>query len=62
MFRILSLDGGRIKGTFSASALAALDEATGKRCVVYCNLITGTLTGGIIAIGLGLGLTACAMV
>jgi hypothetical protein len=58
MFRILSLDGGGIKGTFSASALAALEEATGKRCVDCFDLITGTSTGGIIAIGLGLGLTA----
>ena len=28
MFCILSLDGGGIKGTFRASALAALEEAT----------------------------------
>ena len=28
MFRILSLDGGGIKGTFRASALAALEAAT----------------------------------
>src|SRR5712691_7554184 len=58
MFRIFSLDGGGIKETFSAAALAALEEATGKRCVEHFDLITGTSTGGIIAIGLGLGLTA----
>src|SRR5205809_814186 len=58
MFRILSLDGGGIKGTFSAAALAALEEATGKRCVEHFDLITGTSTGGIIAIGLGLELSA----
>jgi hypothetical protein len=54
-FRILSLDGGGIKGTFIAAALAILKEATGKRCVVYFDLITDTSTDGIIAIGLGWG-------
>jgi patatin-like phospholipase/acyl hydrolase len=57
-FRILALDGGGIKGTFSAAALAALEDATGHRCVEHFDLITGTSTGGIIAIGLGLGMTA----
>lgn len=33
MFRILSLDGGGIKGTFSASALAALEDATQRQPV-----------------------------
>lgn len=58
MFRILSLDGGGIKGTFAASALATLEEDTGLRVVDHFDLITGTSTGGIIAIGLGLGLSA----
>lgn len=58
MFRILSLDGGGIKGAFSAEVLATLEETTGKRCVEHFDLITGTSTGGIIAIGLGLGMTA----
>jgi patatin-like phospholipase/acyl hydrolase len=58
MFRILSLDGGGIKGAFTASALAALEEDTGQAIVDHFDLITGTSTGGIIAIGLGLGLPA----
>ena len=58
MFRILSLDGGGIKGAFSASVLAALEETTGRRCVEHFDLITGTSTGGIIALGLGLGKSA----
>ena len=57
-FRILSLDGGGIKGAFSAAALAVLEETTGHRCVDHFDLISGTSTGGIIAIGLGLGLSA----
>lgn len=58
MFRILSLDGGGIKGAFTASALATLEEDTGRAAVEHFDLITGTSTGGIIAIGLGLGLSA----
>jgi uncharacterized protein len=55
MYRILSLDGGGIKGTFTAAVLAALEEATGLAVVDHFDLITGTSTGGILAIGLGLG-------
>lgn len=58
MFRILSLDGGGIKGAFTASVLATLEEDTGQSVVDYFDLITGTSTGGILAIGLGLGLSA----
>jgi patatin-like phospholipase/acyl hydrolase len=58
LFRILSLDGGGIKGTFTVSVVAALEEDTGKSAADYFDLITGTSTGGIVAIGLGLGLSA----
>jgi patatin-like phospholipase/acyl hydrolase len=58
MFRILSLDGGGIKGAFSAAVLATLEEDTGRAVVDHFDLITGTSTGGIIAIGLGLGIPA----
>jgi uncharacterized protein len=58
MFRILSLDGGGIKGAFTASVLATLEEDTGKSVVDHFDLIAGTSTGGILAIGLGLGLSA----
>jgi patatin-like phospholipase/acyl hydrolase len=57
-FRILSLDGGGIKGAFTAAALALLEERTGRRAVDHFDLITGTSTGGILAIGLGLGFSA----
>jgi len=55
MRRILSIDGGGIKGVFPAAFLATLEEATGLRIADYFDLIVGTSTGGIIAIGLGLG-------
>lgn len=58
MFRILSLDGGGIKGAFTASVLATLEENTGCAAAEHFDLVTGTSTGGIIAIGLGLGLSA----
>lgn len=58
MFRILSLDGGGIKGAFTASVLARLEEDTKRSIVDHFDLITGTSTGGILAIGLGMGFSA----
>jgi patatin-like phospholipase/acyl hydrolase len=57
-FRILSLDGGVIKGAFTAAVLAEWEKRTGRVIVDHFDLITGTSTGGIIALGLGLGLPA----
>ncbi len=61
-YRILALDGGGIKGSFTAGVLAALEKDTGHRCVDHFDLIAGTSTGGIIALGLGLGLSAAEIV
>lgn len=58
MFRILCIDGGGIKGVFAASVLATLEEDLGYRAVDHFDLIAGTSTGGIIALGLGLGIPA----
>lgn len=55
-FQILSLDGGGIKGIFSAGILAAIEDDLDISIVDHFDLIAGTSTGGIIAIGLGLGL------
>lgn len=57
-FRILSLDGGGIKGTFTAAVLTELERMTGKPVADYFDLITGTSTGGIIAIALGMNISA----
>jgi len=61
-FRILSLDGGGIMGAFTASVLATYEkeckQRTGKGLVDHFDLITGTSTGGIIAIGLAMGANA----
>ena len=56
--RILCIDGGGLLGTFPAAFLASLEEHLEHPIGRYFDLITGTSTGGIIAIGLGLGLRA----
>ena len=56
--RILVIDGGGIKGVFPASFLASVEDSTGDNIANYFDLIVGTSTGGIIALGLGLGLSA----
>ena len=62
-FKILSLDGGGIKGIFPAGILTFLEEncLDGQPIGDYFDLITGTSTGGILALGLGAGLTARAL-
>jgi hypothetical protein len=57
-FRILSLDGGGIRGVFPAALLARFEEHLEHPIGRYFDLIAGTSTGGIIAIGLGLGQSA----
>jgi hypothetical protein len=58
MKRILSIDGGGIKGVVPAAFLAQLEEVLGESVTHFFDLIVGTSTGGIIALGLGLGLSA----
>jgi patatin-like phospholipase/acyl hydrolase len=58
MRRILTIDGGGIKGVFPAAFLSALEDELGGPIAEYFDLIAGTSTGGIIALGLGLGMTA----
>jgi patatin-like phospholipase/acyl hydrolase len=59
-FRILAIDGGGIRGIFPAAVLAGLEEhyLGGRSIAGYFDLIAGTSTGGIIALGLAAGLTA----
>jgi hypothetical protein len=60
-FRILCLDGGGIRGAFTAAVLRYWEKATGLRVVDHFDLIAGTSTGGILAIGLALGMPASDM-
>jgi uncharacterized protein len=59
-FRILSIDGGGIRGIFPAAVLAELERRfTGGRSIGTCfDLVAGTSTGGILALGLGAGFAA----
>ncbi len=58
-FRILCLDGGGIRGAYTAAIVAYFERAIPDcRVVNHFDLIAGTSTGGILAIGLGLGLSA----
>jgi len=49
---VLSVDGGGIRGVIPGMVLADLEERTGKRTAELFDLIAGTSTGGIIALGL----------
>ncbi len=57
-FRILSIDGGGIKGVFPAAFLAELEKSLSEPIYRYFDLIAGTSTGAIVALGLGMGLKA----
>ena len=59
-FRILSIDGGGIRGIFPSGVLAELETRYlgGASIGPYFDLIVGSSTGGIIAIGLGARLSA----
>lgn len=59
-FRILSIDGGGIRGVLPAKILAECEREFlgGESAGQYFDMIAGTSTGGIIALGLGSGLPA----
>lgn len=59
-FRILAIDGGGIRGIFPAAVLAGLERRfTGGISIArYFDLIAGTSTGGILALGFGAGYPA----
>ncbi|MEG3972443.1 patatin-like phospholipase family protein [Microcoleus sp. T2B6] len=50
--RILSIDGGGIRGIIPAILLNYIEERTGKRIATMFDFIAGTSTGGILALGL----------
>lgn len=57
--RILSIDGGGIRGVFPAQILASIEDEIGEGNIhKYFDLICGTSTGGIIALALSLGIPA----
>ena len=57
-FKILSIDGGGIKGLYSATVLARLEEKAGKKAGDCFDMICGTSTGGLIALGVATKMSA----
>src|SRR4029453_4043476 len=51
-FRVLALDGGGIRGVLPALLLGELERRTGRPTADVFDLITGTSTGGILALAL----------
>ncbi|MFZ0964625.1 MAG: patatin-like phospholipase family protein [Terriglobia bacterium] len=51
--KVLSIDGGGIRGIIPAIILAELQKRLGKNLCEVFDLIAGTSTGGIIALGIG---------
>lgn len=56
--KILSIDGGGIKGLYSAAFLADLERRFNKKVADCFDLITGTSTGGILALALAAQISA----
>jgi patatin-like phospholipase/acyl hydrolase len=60
-FKILSIDGGGIKGLYSSTVLEHLEKKYQGSCSDYFDMLCGTSTGGLIALGLSLKIPASEM-
>lgn len=58
MRKILSIDGGGMKGVYAASLLYELESRNNIKICDYFDIIAGTSTGGIIAAALAVGISA----
>lgn len=58
MRKILSVDGGGIKGIFAASFLAEIEQKCSVKICDYFDILAGTSTGGIITAALSVGIPA----
>jgi patatin-like phospholipase/acyl hydrolase len=54
VYKVLSIDGGGIRGIIPAMILAEIEDRTGKSVAEMFDLIAGTSTGGILALGLAM--------
>lgn len=57
-FRVLSIDGGGMRGLWAASFLRRIEELVSGSINEYFDLLVGTSTGGIICLALGKGMTS----
>ena len=55
-YRILSLDGGGVRGIFSATILAKIEEMLDGPLHTHFDMFVGTSTGSILACGVSLGM------
>lgn len=62
IFKILSIDGGGIKGLYSAKILDHLEQKVGEPIGEYFDLIAGTSTGGLLALAISLRKPAAELV
>ena len=56
-FQVLSLDGGGVRGIFTAGVLAGIEEDIGHPVLDHFDLVVGTSAGGITALALGAGMS-----
>lgn len=56
--RVLTIDGGGVKGIIPASLLAIVEEEAKAPLNEFFDLIVGTSTGGVIALGIAIGIPA----
>ena len=61
IFKVLSIDGGGIKGLYSARILEQFEQRFNCHIADYFDLICGTSTGGLIALGLSLKIPVSAI-
>ena len=62
MFKILSLDGGGIRGAFTAAVLQEIENRLQRPVGDYFDLVAGTSTGGLIAAAVATGMSASKIV
>lgn len=55
IFKVLCLDGGGMRGVFAAAFIAGIEDVLGDRITNHLDLVVGTSTGGLIALGLAAG-------
>jgi patatin-like phospholipase/acyl hydrolase len=60
-YRVLALDGGGLRGIFTAAVLTQAEEAYGPAFRRRFDLLVGTSTGGILALGLASGRSCAEM-
>ena len=61
LVKILTIDGGGMRGVIPATVLMEIERRTGKPAAKLFDLIAGTSTGGILAVGLASGYSAAAL-